>query len=662
LDDEATYENQPRSAERVIEGEHHQLEEEASHLGTKPEITSRHETIDSKIDNVPSKMSTQPYLKPAVNFAWNAWEKVQGLDPKVLTSRLPSFPRQVFSEKVLPYLPSFPLGKSLSNFVKKPKSKVADTFEKTIEHNELPVPLEPKEELAQRIEKKKPIKPQKGKDLSKTSRANPVSSPKTLNLDSPTQTLQAVDSPHSPEVLNEGQKLKSGVSTENIAVSEDRGSRKGQTSLLSEPTKEMYESQYYQDYIKKNPRAKKKDTDLLAIIGHFMEADTVGSYTPILLKQENPYYKTLGEYITQISKGNDTGKKHRWLIDRIGDIEGRRRWAALTRQYNRPIILFGLQRYKSLPGYPALPRLEKILKLGESWPTFYDAEPEDYEWLKKVQEIEGYSKFLISILGEPELEYRKESIRIMSGRKYPIDWLSKEDAITLYQQGLFPYRLILVGDCFQFGKDRLSLSETRILPSYQTTYYYLEILWKDSWKDSWGFSVEKTWLMSDKKRAEEYTKRYELLKYHWKHATVSNEALSEIIPGMEEKLRKNPELIWWNLSDLIEWREYKMKLDTMAQIGIELKIPKARNKELDLKRLQEVWIKRKVSKQMKEVMDSWFRNCAISPYDKSPRPFELEPQDNLLSYARIYLAASWKQKDLFPIHQPDFLEAKQHYK
>ncbi|KAI7944998.1 hypothetical protein MJO28_010693 [Puccinia striiformis f. sp. tritici] len=579
-------------------------------------------TTASKITYNPRRFleSTRPYLESTSNLVSNVWGKVPSLRLPIPTLRFPRFSRKDLLQTVVNPSPSIPLGRPVLDFIVNSKSKFGHMVGRRIGYI-------------------------KGDESVKPSSSYPEVPPPSLDP--------------------EPSKSPLGKPTEVIDVPSNRSLRKGKNFRPAKFMPKELMPNYLKDYLAENSGDKPQEVELLAILGKFLKADSIGSYTPVYLDNKDPDFTAMEAYIYQMHHSEKGGKQWKWLTERIGRFEGRRRWKALLRQYNQTRVLLAWSKLKdTIAKYPYLSRLDEVLRLSENWPTFYNARYTDHAWAKMITKAPSVALLLVEVMGEEELAYRLNNIFIMPRRVYPHNWLNTNDMKTVYQQGLDTSRIVVVGDFLQFGRDHMSLAGKVGIPSYRKVYFLFAAVWNGSGLTAWGTSAEKMWLLSDPERAELYHNRYGYLKYKWKYLKLSPEDFIQTVPEIKQELglQKDLSKVWWNLSDVIEWREYHMDLLTMAQLGLKLKIPKSRDVQPDMVALHNhLENARNISKDKKQIMEQWFIDNAVSPYDEKPYNNGLNlvppPSDisTKLSDLRVYLSSAWKQKTWSPTDHPLFL-------
>ncbi|KAA1112231.1 hypothetical protein PGTUg99_006435 [Puccinia graminis f. sp. tritici] len=693
-------EEHTRAAERLAESENPENAGSTAHQRTSDServaVASRG-TYDPRI----ILDSARPYLKSKVKLVFDAWDKVPSLRSSVPSIQFPKLSRQAFIRKVVEHSPSLPSGTSLLNFVTNSKSKFGNMIGRRIGYNSHSVPHAVKEDPTQIISTEEP-KNIKRIDASQSSRFSPTPSLKSLDsksYKSPT-TPRREETPQFSDEVSESRNGRPGLNVDNFIDGRPSLSSRNRKRLRYAKLKSKEDMpSYVQEYIAQNAGSRHQEIELLRVLGKYMKADIVGRYTPVYLDEkaahvnkeavhliqeagnsekhavlsdekvgdfnkEDPDLEAMNEYIVKMHDGNFGGKQWKWLTEKIGEVEGKRRWKALIRQFNQPRILLGFGGFKRLAPYWKIARLGRVLKLGELWPTFYDAKYADYWWLTEALRNPSLKIILIDILGKEELAYRMNNIFVMARRVYPRNWLDPSDLRTAYQQGLDTTRIVIIGDFLQFGSSYLSLEGKHGVATFRRVYFLLSAIWEASPSNPWGTSAEKTWLLRDPHREKLYNDRFELLKHKWKYdMKLSPEQLADIHPELQQELTQKEKLssVWWNPSDVLEWREYQMDLLTMARIGMELKIPKERNLEIDLEELEKILEKKKeVSKEMKQIIQDWFKNNANSPYNDPiylgsegipPPPTFL----GALSDVRDFLSVCWHQRTFSPSDHPLFM-------
>ncbi|WAQ89116.1 hypothetical protein PtA15_10A540 [Puccinia triticina] len=621
--------DRPGAAEQFDKSENHQKEgrEAPDGISNSEQVT----TASKKTDDPRMILdSMRSYLKSGANLALGAWYKVPSLRPSVPSFHFPRFTRSELLQKLVEHSPSFPSGKTLWGFLKNSKSKFGNIVGRRIGYHNQPVSLQLKEEPAQAIStaEKKPIK---GKDVSKSSGSSPAPSLKSLNS-------KSRQSPIRP--LGEGDPLSSGDSDGRLVLNLGK-SVEGESSSSSRKKKNLRfkpnEDELLPDYVKEIKKARfatPPQVELVRLIGKFMRGDSVGSYTPVYLYKEAVHLdkkpvdmdreaaqdiadlQAMEKYMGQlVQKKADVKRPLNWLIDRIGNIEGNRRWKALSRQYNQPRMLI---RWKELKGKVTDSRILRVgcaLELDHQWPSFYDATSSDLMLLKSAFRDEKLRKDFEAIVGVDELEYRLHTISKMLRRVYPRNWLHSSDLKIAYQQGLDTHLIVIVGDFLQFGRNYLSLGAKPGIPSYRMVHQLFLTIWHNE-RIPWGTSPEKMWLLSDPKREKLYTDRYQRLKHEWKYDRAeANDVINLTLP-LENEM-KDFSIVWWNLSDAIEWAEYKMDPLKMAKIGLRLGIPKKRDEEVNLPMLDEILDEdQTIANDVRTTMKDWFKNNANSPYNQ----------------------------------------------
>ncbi|KAA1099948.1 hypothetical protein PGT21_025896 [Puccinia graminis f. sp. tritici] len=389
-----------------------------------------------------------------------------------------------------------------------------------------------------------------------------------------------------------------------------------------------YMVSFVEEYRHKNPGTKKFEIEFLLALLKFMKAEHVGGYIPIELDAEDSDYKTLEQFILQMNVNPKEGKKLKCVIERIGMIEGKRRWKAVIRQYNQQEILRkwaeinkkGLSIKKKLE----LRKLDRVLKISKPWPTFYGVKSKDYELLENLLKDEMVKKDILGILGEEELESRLHQIFVISIFSTNPRYLDAGDWEIVYKQGLDFIRILAVAHILHLDRGESNIESSNLVTPDSEIYFSLLGLWEVKESAPWGLSAEKMWLLSNPKRETIYNETYSNLKEKWKYQKllpkVILENFPEIYPNKKMMAKKNKFGkkvvldVWWNLSDLIEWQEYHMDKLTMVRVGEQLNIPTTRDKKINLDRLSEILNKKSIPEGKENIMKEWFERNAFSPY------------------------------------------------
>ncbi|WAQ89114.1 hypothetical protein PtA15_10A538 [Puccinia triticina] len=423
-------EGQPGAAKNFDDSENHETEGRAA---PDKETNSEQVTTASKKTYDPRIIldSTRSYLKSGANLALSAWYKVPSLRPSVPSFQFLRFTRSGLVQKLADHSPSFPSGKTLLDFLKNSKSKFGNIVGRRIGYRSYPVPLQLKEEPVRVISttEKEPIK---GKDASRSSCSSAAPSLKSFDLKSRESPIKPIGAgvPQSSGISDGRPMLNLGKSVEGESSSSSRKKK----NLRFKPNEDERLPDYVKEIIKKAGSATPPQVEALRIIGKFMKADSVGSYTPVYLYKEAFHVdkksanmdqeaaqdiadlQAMEKYMDQVMLKSADHKPWKWLVDRIGSIEGNRRWKALRRQYNQPKMLIRWKDHKEKVRDFHILRIGYALQLDKQWPTFYDATYSDFVYVSFAFEDKNIRKDFIAIAGADELGHRLFTLRLRSGQ------------------------------------------------------------------------------------------------------------------------------------------------------------------------------------------------------------------------------------------------------
>ncbi|KAA1117944.1 hypothetical protein PGT21_027845 [Puccinia graminis f. sp. tritici] len=549
---------------------------------------------------------TRPYLESTKKIIYNSWRQILGFQP---TSTFPHFSKlKECKQNLFNYLPSLPL----NFFSLKDISILWFAMGRHVRYNIPPSHFHTKPDADQAVLAEKNNQIKEGDSL------NPFIHPSSVK-----------------SMENSNPTLPEGF------IQED--------------------PDYVLDYVRKNPGANHGEIQSLKNLGNLINAESSGRYVPIELFCKGSYSdnQSMVQLVLKTHKDPILVKQLKWLAQRIGVTEGERRWKSILRQINQPIILANWEeKKKKLLKSFEVPRLERVLKINQSWPTFYDSKQKDYEWLLSIQKDHMIKTVLDKTMGTEELAYRSRCIFLMSKRNNCYNWLHTSDLIEAYKQGLNTNLIIFVGDILQFGRKHWKMGgRSAEIPSNKEAFILLWSFWDSKECPPWNSSAEKEWLLSDPKRSEIYKYRYQYLKNIWKYQKFTPEEILEHLPDLKNKLYPNDRKhqkqevleIWWNLSDIIEWQEFHMDPHLMWKIGCKLKVSKERDAEIDTVALSSILKKSKaVSLEAKETMERWFKDKAFSPYDNPI--YSGEPKSVISDLKEIFRdmfsISYWKDKKI----------------
>ncbi|KAA1099949.1 hypothetical protein PGT21_025936 [Puccinia graminis f. sp. tritici] len=620
---EASHVAEPKAAEkRVKKRKLHKGSTTSSHemSGSDQVATASKKPLDPQV----VVASTETSLGSKKNVIFNLWDKV----PRPLVS-IPSLSlfmssKAKFFPNAVPHFPSFAQRISILNSIKSIKSKLSNVVGRVMRYKSPQVSAHSRQSPAKEIplENSKTIK---GKDSLDSNCSSTQRSPHVLSDKSPNSFKEF----KTPQDVNPGGNLE--VTPEGLSIPSNKNKRKGKelyhehsATIESKPT---YVKDYCQKYRGKHDEG---EIELLETLGRLLQADQIGYNTIIKVNPSDSDYEFLRKFILEIHKEPTEVKQLKWLIGRIGKIEGRRRWEAVVRQYRQPEILRKWKEAQNTVALTAGLILDRALKISEPWPTFYDDQNEEYEWV--INSIRGNPKnerLLFYILGIEELNHRLEARLIMKGKNGDLDnWLPRTELKIAYQQGYHTNHILLISNILQLGTRYFEPVEILGVALYHTEFRQLFNNWGSKRFGAWGPSAERIWLISDPKRAKIYKDRYENLKQIWKYQDLSPEYLLKLCADIRKSLdpnkrseRKNPfskiesSEVWWNLSDMIEWQEYDMDLLTMVNIGIKLKIPQLRNLNLNEDDLIKGLNEKSIPEEKRLIMRKWFEDNSFSPYE-----------------------------------------------
>ncbi|KAI7944995.1 hypothetical protein MJO28_010690 [Puccinia striiformis f. sp. tritici] len=577
-----------------------------------------------RINNLVS-VYDRPSLEHAKNLMYNAWDKARFIQLPATSIRSLKLQSIGSPKNLLNHLPSVPFAVSILDTIKGSKSKLGDMVGRYSRWNIQPRPLQKQPNPVGTVLKEKNDHTQE-KDSENLVQTLQLSQRKALNTELPTTS-------HTPA---------GGIGT---TVS-------GIDVIQVSPA-------CLQDYTEKNCGAKTAEIESLAQLGNLLNVESKNTFIPITVTLNSLGQQRMIQLITKIQKGSSERKQLKWILDRIGIIEGKRRWKAILRQVNQPEIVedWAEEKKKLEESFGEISRLDQALKLSEYWPTFYDSKEQDSEWLSGVMKIPLVKKSLYEILGEEELDYRMKSIDFLSKRKYPYNWLHPTDLQEAYRQGLNTNLIICVGDIFQFGNGHLNVEGGNGIPANLEASISLWLVWGNTSSAPWGDSAAKAWFLNDPKRSELYQRRYGNLRYIWKNLAPPPEQIVQMIPPLKEKFypkkaihknKKNLE-VWWNFSDVMEWQEYQLDPYIMWKIGCDLKLTKERDVQPDMEALQRDLINyTNISKEMKTRMKEWFELKSLVPqgsitYDEEPHSLISDIKDSF-GHVGFLLSSYWKNK------------------
>jgi hypothetical protein len=509
------------------------------------------------------------------------------------------------------------------NSIKNIKSKLINVAGRVIQYkNQVPAHSEQSPDNEMSLEKSKTIK---GKASLDSNRSSTEKSPHVLSHKS-AKSLKQITTTQDVKLDGDLELKPAGLS-----IPSNSHRRKGKelyhehsATIKSKPT---YVKDYCEKYCGKHDEG---EIELLETLGRLLKAEQTGYNIIIKVNPSDSDYEFLNRFMLELHKDPTEVKQLKWLIGRIGKIEGRRRWEAVVRQYRQPEILRKWKKAQQNVKLTAGFILDRALKISEPWPTFYDDQNGDYEWfINPIRRNPCNERLLSDILGIEELNHRMEARRIMKGNGGVLEnWLPKTDLKIAYQQGYNTNHILFISNIMQLGKRYFEPVEKLEVALYHTEFIQLFELWGSKRFGAWGPSAERIWLLSDPKRAKSYKERYENLKQIWKYQDLAPEYILELCANIRKRLdsnkqseRRNPfskiesTEVWWNLSDMIEWQEYDMDLLTMVNIGIKLRIPKARNLNLNKDDLTKVLNEKPIPEEKKLMMRKWFEDNSFSPYE-----------------------------------------------
>lgn len=433
-------------------------------------------------------------------------------------------------------------------------------------------------------------------------------------------------------------------------------------NMMKKPADYRTAAPYVEEYIRSYPGASEAELEALNVLGKFMNAGSSEGLSPIQVDQDDPDLEFLSSFLAkQTRHGKPAGKELKWLIKKIGQVEGRRRFNALLRQVIQPTILLGWEKAEkqfSLPPFSISRRtlndVKKVLEINKSWPTFFHSRPSGFRFLKKMLASHEIQSLLLSVLGEQELVYRISALEIMCQRVYPHNWFNEEELQDAYKQGLEVGLMVMMGDTLQFGRGKMSFAYLPGLGSLERTYVQLGTLFRAFLECSWESSAEKQWLMSKPLTSKLYVDRIAYVKKCLREVKMEPKQLLRITCG-DYKQGINP---WWNLADTLEWVAEGFEPSVLQKIGASLNLSPSRNEALAESQLEYLRkninriTNKLISTNMAQKISTWFELNAKVP-DTQPTN-KNEPQkyfSELCSELQdLYtgLLPYWKQRSLSP--------------
>ncbi|MBW0488148.1 hypothetical protein O181_027863 [Austropuccinia psidii MF-1] len=409
------------------------------------------------------------------------------------------------------------------------------------------------------------------------------------------------------------------------------------------------EMAYLKKYLAVHPTASPTALKNIKLFGEALRADSKELNLPMNYDDAQKCFQHFKKFLSGKIKNSD--KLLDWLEKEIGKAEGPRRRKALERQIKQVEILKGWEELRQKPyaqrnimSHPGIKNMDEIFRISQPWPTFVDTTPEKFRQARLLSVESGIQDILKAALGDLELARRLHIMQWMAARTNPLNWMKEDEIKRASQQGLDISKMLLVGDCLQFGRSQVFAVRSSQEEFTTTVFHLLPNLWRESKKTSWLLSAERDWITKNSERKALYLSRMANLRRKLSLLRVPDEVLySEISEDVTWEKFLKP---WWNLGDIVSWAEHGLDRLVMANIGIEAELTKDRTQRLDMEKLKRAIGKlcKKVDEDINIDIMKWFESeYQVPEVDVPISNFLTSIREELLDCKVVSLAA-WKLK------------------
>ncbi|MBW0514386.1 hypothetical protein O181_054101 [Austropuccinia psidii MF-1] len=407
------------------------------------------------------------------------------------------------------------------------------------------------------------------------------------------------------------------------------------------------DSEYLKAFKERYPKAEHHDTVQLEHLGKAFKVESSKINEIVIFDPSQTCFKVLEEILHASGKPSYVLQ---WLIKYIGEPEGPRRFNALAVQAEQPRISFNWKVLSASAvaskafSISQLKTMDKFFKITEPWPTFIDYSERHFGKFLAFHEDEKVQKALLSVLGFHGRKRRCDLLVCMSNRWNPHRWISEEELKEASRQSLVVQKIIMTGDCLQFGRLRMTFDSESGMPGSWDTMNMLQQVWTLDQRN-WFFSNERAWLLSNPQRASLYGERMAELRTTLMRLKPDNKQLLEMVdPTMTLPSSLEP---WWHLGDIISWVEYGFDMQMMVWLGVYWKLAKEKRLPIPEEKLTKFLEAPTFQENTKQHIVNWFRKEYLFKEVKSQDSFgeRINIKDANL---RTVLLSRWKQGSLSP--------------